>query len=84
LIAAYDPMWGASLLGDKSHSVIFDNSKIRRFVPEFHPTIPFWQGAREIMDWYDADPSRQVVEPFMDQLHDRLIEAMKRAFPAAG
>jgi len=82
LIAAYDPMWGASLLGDKSHSVIFDNSKIRRFVPEFHPTIPFWQGAREIMDWYDADPSRQVVEPFMDQLHDRLIEAMKAALPA--
>jgi nucleoside-diphosphate-sugar epimerase len=49
LIAAYDPEWGASLLGDKAHSMIFDNSKIRRLVPEFQPIIPFWQGAQEII-----------------------------------
>ena len=82
LIAAYDPVWGASLLDDKSHSMIFDNSKIRRLVPEFKPCIPFWQGAQEIIAWYDADPSRQVVEPSFDQLQDRLVAAMKRALPA--
>jgi nucleoside-diphosphate-sugar epimerase len=82
LIAAYDPAWGASLLGDKSHSMIFDNSKIRRLVPEFKPSIPFWQGAQEIIAWYDADVSRQVVDPYMDQLQDRLVAAMKRALPA--
>ena len=60
VIAAYDPVWGASLLGDKTHSMIFDNSKLRRLVPEFQPRIPFWQGAREIMAWYDADPARQL------------------------
>ncbi len=76
LIAEYDPNWGASLLGDKAHSTIFDNSKIRRLVPEFRPVIPFWQGAREILAWYDADPRRQVVEPYMDALHDRLVEVM--------
>jgi len=81
LIAAYDPRWGASLLGDKAHSMIFDNSKIRRLVPEFQPVIPFWQGAREILEWYDADPSRQVTEPFIDQLQDRLIAAMKAGLP---
>jgi nucleoside-diphosphate-sugar epimerase len=81
LIAAYDPEWGASLLGDKAHSVIFDNSKIRTLVPQFQPAIPFWQGAQEIMDWYDADASRQAVEPYMDEVQDRLIEAMKRAGP---
>ena len=57
LIAAFDPELGAGLLGDKAHSMIFDNSKIRRLVPDFNPRIPFWQGAREILAWYDADPS---------------------------
>lgn len=82
LIAAYDPVWGASLLGDKSHSMIFDNSKIRRLVPQFRPVIPFWQGAQEIMAWYDEDESRQVVDPRVDEIQDRLVAAMERAWPA--
>lgn len=72
-IAALDPVWGASLLGDKSHSMIFDNTKIRRLVPDFNPVIPFWQGAREITAWYAADPARQGMNPFLDSLHDRLV-----------
>lgn len=81
LIAAFDPQWGAGLLGDKSHSMIFDNSKIRRLVPEFQPRIPFWQGAKEIIAWYDADPARQVVNPATDAMHDRILAAMESAFP---
>jgi nucleoside-diphosphate-sugar epimerase len=81
LIAAYNPDWGASLLGDKAHSMIFDNSKIRRLVPEFNPVIPFWQGAQEIIAWYDADPSRRVVDPESDRLQDRLIDAIRKAYP---
>jgi nucleoside-diphosphate-sugar epimerase len=53
LIAAFDPDWGAGLLGDKSHSMIFDNSKIKRIVPDFVATIPFARGAVEIIAWYD-------------------------------
>jgi nucleoside-diphosphate-sugar epimerase len=82
LIAAYDPVWGASLLGDKAHSMIFDNSKIRRLVPQFQPVIPFWQGSQEIMAWYDEDESRQVVDPRVDEIQDKLIAAMERARPA--
>jgi nucleoside-diphosphate-sugar epimerase len=78
MIADYDPEWGASLLGDKAHSMIFDNSKIRRFVPEFRPRIPFWQGAREIMAWYDADPARQKVDNQLDALMDRIIAEQTR------
>jgi nucleoside-diphosphate-sugar epimerase len=81
MIARYDPEWGSSLLGDKAHSMIFDNRKIRQVVPNFHPVIPFWQGAKEIIAWYDADPSRQVVDKHNDQVQDQLIEAMKRALP---
>lgn len=81
LIAAYDPGWGASLLGDKAHSVIFDNSKIRSLVPEFRPVIPFWRGAAEIIAWYSADPARQIVEPFIDRLQDQLIAAIQKIRP---
>ena len=82
LIATYDPEWGAGLLGDKAHSMIFDNSKIRRLVPDFHPVIPFWQGAKEIIDWYDEDPTRQVVDPHIDSMQDKLIAAMGKALPS--
>ncbi len=61
-IAATDPDWGAALLGDKAHSMVFDNAKLRGLVPGFCAGIPFEQGAREIIDWYDADPARQVVD----------------------
>ncbi len=79
LIAAYDANWGAGLLGDKAHSVIFDNSKIKRLVPDFACTIPFAQGAREILAWYDADPARQVVDARLDGLMDQIIQAYERA-----
>ncbi len=73
VIARHDPEWGASLLGDKAHSVIFDNSKIKRFVPAFAASIPFARGAEEIMAWYDADPARQVVDARLDALMDELV-----------
>jgi nucleoside-diphosphate-sugar epimerase len=61
-IAATVPDWGPGLLGDKSHSVMFDNSKLRSVVPDFNPTTTFAQGAREIVAWYDGDESRRVVD----------------------
>ena len=73
-IAAADPEWGAGLLGDKAHSMVFDNSKLRSVVPEYRATIPFEHGAREIVDWHDADASRQQVDAGMDALMDRLVE----------
>ncbi|MFC4456281.1 SDR family oxidoreductase [Deinococcus sonorensis] len=79
LIAAADPDWGAGLLGDKAHSVIFDNTKIRRAVPDFRPSIPFARGADEIMAWYDADPARQVVNEALDRRMDELVAAYDRA-----
>jgi len=59
--------------------MLFDNSKIRQLVPQFQPTIPFRQGAKEIIAWYDEDPSRQVIDQHNDHIQDRLIESMCRA-----
>jgi nucleoside-diphosphate-sugar epimerase len=76
-IAAADPEWGAGLLGDKAHSMVFDNTKLRGLVPDFRPTIPFEVGAREIIAWYDEDPSRQMVDAHLDKVMDRLVEAYR-------
>ncbi len=73
-IAAADPEWGAGLLGDKAHSMIFDNAKLRSVVPDYRATIPFEQGAREIVAWHDADVSRQQVDARLDAVMDSLVE----------
>ncbi|MDD9206076.1 NAD-dependent epimerase/dehydratase family protein [Georgenia sp. 10Sc9-8] len=73
-IAAADPEWGAGLLGDKAHSMVFDNSKVRGLVPEFGPTTTFAQGAAEIVAWHDADPARRAVDPHLDATMDALVD----------
>jgi nucleoside-diphosphate-sugar epimerase len=82
LIAHFDPDWGASLLGDKTHSMIFDNSKIKRLAPGFAATIPFARGAAEIIAWYDADLARQVVNTELDRRMDGIIAAYDSAWTA--
>jgi len=76
-IAAADPDLGAAMLGDKSHSMAFDNSKIRNVVPGFAARVPFSQGAREIVAWHDADPARRVIDHRMDALFDALISTYR-------
>ncbi len=80
-IAAFNPDWGDGLLGDKMHSMIFDNSKIKRLVPDFTAAIPFARGAAEIMAWYDADPARQTVDEVLDRQMDEIIAAYESAWP---
>jgi nucleoside-diphosphate-sugar epimerase len=72
VIAAHDPEWGAGLLGDKTHSMVFDNAKVKSVVPGWHAVVPFERGAREIVAWYTGDPSRQVVDEKLDALMDKL------------
>jgi len=78
-IARFDPEWGASLLGDKSHSVIFDNQKIKRIVPNYVAKVPFERGAREIVAWHDADPARRTINHPLDKLMDKIIASYQKA-----
>ncbi|GIJ48392.1 hypothetical protein Val02_52780 [Virgisporangium aliadipatigenens] len=78
-VAAADPEWGAGLLGDKAHSMIFDNSKLRSVVPDYVATIPFERGAREIVAWHLADPARQVADERLDAVMDRLADTYRSA-----
>jgi nucleoside-diphosphate-sugar epimerase len=74
-IAAAAPELGPSLLGDRSHSVIFDNTKVKALVPHFVCTTPIATGVREILNWYDANPNQQIIDHDLDATFDRLIAA---------
>ncbi len=72
-IAKIDPDFsGPSLLGDKTHSVIFDNRKIKQFVPDFEATISFREGLKMTRDWYEADPARKEPTDWVLKVEDAL------------
>jgi len=73
VIAGYDKEIGDGLLGDKAHSMIFDNSKIKYAVPEFKCVIPYELGVREVANWYKTNKDRQVVDPALDKIFDTII-----------
>ena len=67
------PSERGNLLGDKSHCAIFDNSKIKRFVPDYLATIPFSFGIKRTLDWFEADPSRMIVKAETNRFLEELI-----------
>ena len=78
-IARHDEHAIGSLIGDKSNSVVFDNSKIRRFVPEFHCEVKWADGLRGSLAWFDAHPEFQTVDHEADALWEKIISAYERA-----
>ena len=82
-IAACLPDMAGSLLGDKVVSVVFDNSKIKRFVPGFVATTPFARGIERTLAWFEADPARQQIDTAADQRWDRLIAAYEQGLQNA-
>ena len=72
-IAAAHPGWGAGLLGDKTHSAVFDNSKLRQVVPDYLATIPFETGAAEIIAWYDQNPAHRRIDDTVNDTMNTLI-----------
>jgi len=65
--------WGPDFLGDKTHSVTFDCSKVRALRPGYATKVPFWRGAREMVAAHDAHPELAVVDKTLDAKLDRLV-----------
>lgn len=78
-IAQIAPEHAGSLLGDKTWSVVFDNSKIKSFVPGFAATVPFTDGIRRTLAWFAADARRRQVDDAVNAGMDRILEAYGRA-----
>ncbi len=82
-IIAFRPDLEGGLIGDKVVSVVFDNSKIKRFVPGFVATTPFRQGIRQTLAWLEADPARCAVDEEANKTWDRIIRAYETALRSA-
>jgi nucleoside-diphosphate-sugar epimerase len=72
-IAAEYPGWSEVLEHDFRHSMLFDTGKLARLVPGFAPRVSFAAGAREILEYHDADSSRRSSDPELAAAFDRLI-----------
>ena len=80
VLAKYDEELLGSLVGDKGTSTVFDNSKIKRFVPDFVATIPFHEGIQRTIRWFEADPARMVVKEQTNTWMDAMIDRYEKAF----
>jgi nucleoside-diphosphate-sugar epimerase len=83
LIGAFDPETMAGLIGDKANCAIFDNRKIKRWVPDFVATVPWSEGVRRAIAWYEADPLRCTIDEEANRVWDTIIAAYGRALPRA-
>lgn len=77
VICQIAPQIAGSVKGDKSHPGVFDNSKIKRFVPDFRATKPFRVGVRESVTWLRAHPEHQNLNPKLDQMCDDVVAAWR-------
>ena len=70
------------LIGDKANSVVFDNTKLKKAVPGFAPSIRFEEGVRRCLDYILSHPECQVEDPEFDEWCDSIIEALDKAADA--
>ncbi len=82
MVACLPEMEG-TLTGDKSVSVVFDNSKIKRFVPDYVATTRFAQGIRQSLAWFDADPRRKLIDSKENAVWDQLIDSYETGLKLA-
>jgi nucleoside-diphosphate-sugar epimerase len=82
-LGACNPDEIGSLTGDKASSVVFDNSKIKRFVPDYCATVPFAEGIQRTVNWFDADAARRVIDNEANAKWDKIIDAYESGLAEA-
>jgi nucleoside-diphosphate-sugar epimerase len=74
-ISAFSPADRGSLVGDKANCAIFDNTKIKTFVPGFTATVPFAEGIVRSVQWFEKHPEKRGIDDAFNTLSDRIIAA---------
>lgn len=80
-IARFMPGDAAGLLGDKSTCAIYDNTKIKRLVPDFICTVPFEEGVRRGVEYFRAHPDLRTIDEAWNSSIDALVEADSNFHP---
>lgn len=73
-ICKVEPSYTGTLLADKAESVIFDNTKIKTFVPGFKATIPFSEGIKRTLQWLDENPNRKIINPETERQIENVLQ----------
>ncbi len=80
ILATFDEELRGSLIGDKATSVIFNNTKIKKFVPGFAAVIPFEHGIQKTIEWFESDPTRKIIRKETNDWMDKIISQYEKAF----
>ena len=83
-LVAAAPSQEGSIYGDKMHSAVYDNSRIKALVPGWSATTSFADGMAEAIEWFEADPARQSVDDQANAMFDRLARIYRDALAQAG
>lgn len=79
-LCTYSPDLIGGLLGDKAVSSVFDNSKIKRLVPEFNAKLSFAEGIRRSVEWFEARPEKCTIDAEWNNWSDTVIAAYEKGF----
>ena len=74
-IARVVPRLAGTLHGDKKWSAVFDNGKMRKFVPGFRAAVPFGEGIRRTVEWFEADERRRRVDESLSEEIDLVVNS---------
>jgi nucleoside-diphosphate-sugar epimerase len=74
-IAKVEPNLAGTLLGDKTWSAVFDNTKIKTWVPGFQCVIPFREGVRRTLAGFEADAAKRRVDEAVNKQLETILEA---------
>ncbi|MEO8906450.1 MAG: NAD-dependent epimerase/dehydratase family protein [Microbacteriaceae bacterium] len=78
-LVAPEWFWSGEMVGDIGHSAVFDNSKIRRFVPGFAPKLTFERAVNRMVQWQSSHPDSAAGDGGTEAVLDRIVEAYDSA-----
>jgi len=78
-VVAPEWFWSQEIEGDLAHSAVFDNSKIRRFVPSFAPKLTFHRAAHRMVAWRKSHPSQTGADGTTEAILQRIVDAYHEA-----
>jgi len=76
-ICKVEPSFTGTLLADKAESVLFDNTKIKTFVPGFKATIPFSEGIKRTIKWLQEHPEHQNIDAETEAKIENVLKVYK-------
>jgi nucleoside-diphosphate-sugar epimerase len=74
-VVAPDWFWSDLLVGDLAHSAVFDNTKIKRFVPAFGQRLTFHRAVRRMLAWREEHPELTAPDATTDAVLERIVTA---------